>query len=229
MQLVRTLGILCLFALSACSSDPSAKSGQAEENPWFKHAGVGLISLRDPDSSFFVFEDESFTKYLGHFSLGDIVQDPDINPKYFDLSRQLCYFTCLGWNARLYKVLLNEEDGSIGYIPIDTSLYRVIHWDQILKDVTFYRTNPSQNRARTKPSVYGTLLEWDTISAARPLTAMEVEKQWALVPLIGDSLYGWIRWVHYDTLFLNMPPQNMKRVEEWSPFVDPTTNPKIYR
>ncbi len=223
--------LLVLFSILefACSSNTTgAENARKKPAADYPKAGVGLLALKRPTDSFLMYGDDQFRTYLGQFSLEEIARDPDLQPKYFDPEEDLCYFNCLGWNRRLYTVLMHEGQVDTAYIPMDSSKYRIVPMEYVLTHFTFTRRNPATNRARNRPSIYGKLLAWDSLPEDSVLIPKAVKNPFVRVFSPRDSAEGWVRWVHSDTLLLDIPRSYIKPWEAYMPFEDPAADPRFY-
>ncbi|GIV38703.1 MAG: hypothetical protein KatS3mg033_0503 [Thermonema sp.] len=213
---------MCLFACHSTTQEHSSSTHA-------RRAGVGVLALRHEafsDSATFVFfKDKNLQDTLLVCDLNSLSQaSPYINRP----QEKTVYWKCLGWNRHHYVVALNDDEWQKkAYIALDTARFRFVPWKDLLNVAgEVERLSFEKNPVRVSPKNSALPVAWD---APRQSTfgVKEVYKQWLRV---GDApKEGWIRWVHHDTLYIQLADSLWRAPELLTLPPDPTTDPLIHR
>lgn len=218
--------IFLILLISACNN-----SSQESENSTTENSDVVqryLDKLKDKEKraglGFLVVEPSSFTKDMEFyadlqlkFKVGEFnpnQPNEDIKPEYYDKKNKICYFTCLGYNRRLYTISINKETLENRYLPLDTTKYRFVHWEEFFSNANEVERVDNKNRLLAKPAPKHktTLAKWDDGSQNK-FEFLEYRQKWIKVKELDGENEGWLQWADFDKLLLKLHDEDFKNLK----------------
>ncbi len=220
----------CQTSPEESNTNPSNDSNQPKVTA--PKAGVGLLAFRTFDNQskkLQVFEDIKLTKKILELdaSIDAIGKEQLIKPRFFSETDSVCYFTCTGWDDKVYTVITNEDNQQEMYIPIDTLQYRFIGWKDILVGIgEIKRKKDTKNPVLVEAKQSADKADWDTLNTDS-FFVEESYKKWLKVKDTESSNSGWIKWVDFDKLLVELEIDKLKNLEKITLPPDPSA--KMYK
>ena len=94
--------------------------------------------VTDNKQAFFeVYKDDRLENKWFDFYIVTTQEQGKVKPILFNPQKKLCYFTCIGWNQKRFKIVLNQKNGQEAFIAYDTTKYQYIAWQDFLPQIKY--------------------------------------------------------------------------------------------